>query len=101
MALDGASAFRTLIDVPVGALLPARGDVSELKVKTSAHASRVQLRKAVAPCTFEGDPNGTRVLVTGFQPFPADGWHDNVSGVAVTEMRPAKAERASSAITAL
>jgi pyroglutamyl-peptidase len=28
------------------------------------------------------------VLITGFQPFPADGWHENVSGVAVTALDP-------------
>ena len=81
--------FRTLIEAKVGDLLPARAEVAELKVRTSGHASRVQLRKAVAPCNFEGDPNGKKVFITGFQPFPADGWHENVSAVAVTEMRPA------------
>lgn len=81
--------FRTLIDVKVGDLIPQRADVAELRVKTSGHASRVQLRREVAPCNFEGDPNGKKVFITGFQPFPADGWHENVSAVAVTEMNPA------------
>lgn len=83
------TAFRTLITAQVGDLVPARADVAELQVRTNAHASRVQLRKAVAPCTFEGDPNGKKVFITGFQPFPADGWHENVSAVAVTAMNPA------------
>lgn len=83
------TSFRTLIEAKVGDLLPARADVTELKIKTSAHTSRVQLRKAAAPCVFEGDPAGTKVLITGFQPFPADGWHENVSAVAVTAMKPA------------
>jgi pyroglutamyl-peptidase len=69
--------------------LPARAEVAELAVRTSGHASRVQLRKAVAPCNFEGDANGKKVFITGFQPFPADGWHENVSAVAVTAMDPA------------
>jgi pyroglutamyl-peptidase len=83
------TAFRTLIDVKVGDLVPARTEVTELIVKTTAHTSRVQLRKAAAACLFEGDPDGTKVFITGFQPFPADGWHENVSAVAVTEMKPA------------
>ncbi|MEJ7599494.1 MAG: hypothetical protein WKG01_16420 [Kofleriaceae bacterium] len=29
------------------------------------------------------------MLVTGFQPFPADGWHENVSAVGVMAMDPA------------
>lgn len=81
------TAFRTLITARVGDLVTSRGDIVEVKAKTSAHTARVQIRRAVAPCAFEG--SGTRVLVTGFQPFPADGWHDNVSGVAVSEMKPA------------
>lgn len=83
------TSFRTLIEAKVGDLLPTRADVAELRVRTNAHASRVQLRKAVAPCNFEGDPAGTKVFITGFQPFPADGWHENVSEVAVTAMQPA------------
>jgi pyroglutamyl-peptidase len=83
------TSFRTLIHAKVGDLLPARGDVAELSVRTSGHASRVQIRKAVAPCHFEGDPTGKKVFITGFQPFPADGWHENVSAVAVTAMNPA------------
>ena len=83
------TSFRTLIDVAVGDLLPDRGEVAELRVATAAGASRIQLRRAAAPCVFEGDPAGTKVLVTGFQPFPANGWHDNVAAVAVTAMNPA------------
>ncbi len=81
--------FRTLIATTAGDLLPTRADVAELRVHAGGNAARVQLRRAVAPCTFEGDPSGTKVLITGFQPFPADGWHENVSGVAVTTMNPA------------
>jgi pyroglutamyl-peptidase len=80
--------FRVAYDVAVGDLLPSRGDVSELHVHTDLDAARMQLRREVAPCEFVGDPAGTKVLITGFQPFPADGWHDNVSGVAVTAVDP-------------
>ncbi|MBA3501810.1 MAG: hypothetical protein M4D80_12070 [Myxococcota bacterium] len=83
------TSFRTLIHAKVGDLLPTRAQVTELAVRTSGHASRVQLRRAVAPCKFEGDANGKKVFITGFQPFPADGWHENVSAVAVTSMNPA------------
>ena len=37
---------------------------------------------------YEGDPDGARVLVTGFQPFPVDCPHDNVSAVAVRALDP-------------
>jgi pyroglutamyl-peptidase len=80
--------FRTLISANVGDLFPARDDVAELAVRAGASAARVQLRKAAAPCKFDGDPDGKKVFITGFQPFPADGWHDNISGVAVTAMNP-------------
>ena len=81
--------FRTLIEARVGDLLPDRADVAELHVRTGGDAARIQLRRSAAPCVFEGDPAGKKVFITGFQPFPADGWHDNISAVAVTAMNPA------------
>lgn len=89
VATRTTTAFRTLIEVSVGDLLPARGEVTELRVHASGDTSRMQLRRAPAPCAYEGDPDGEKVLVTGFQPFPADGWHENISAVAVTAMDPA------------
>jgi pyroglutamyl-peptidase len=89
-ATKTSTTFRTLIEVKAGDLLPSRADVSELRVNAGSDAARVQLRRAVATCNFEGDATGMKVLVTGFQPFPADGWHENVSGVAVTAMNPAE-----------
>jgi len=88
-ATKTSTPFRTLVEVKVGDLLPGRGDLSELRVRAGSDAARVQLRRVAADCNFEGDPAGVKVLVTGFQPFPADGWHDNVSAVAVTAMNPA------------
>ena len=88
LATRTTTSFRTLITVKVGDLVPARGEVTELRVHASGDTSRMQLRRAPAPCEFVGDPAGTKVLVTGFQPFPADGWHENVSAVAVTAMDP-------------
>ncbi|MBA3463896.1 MAG: hypothetical protein H0T46_28320 [Deltaproteobacteria bacterium] len=83
-----STAFRTLISFKVGDLMPQRADLVELRVHSSGDTSRMQVRKVPAPCSFEGDPNGTKVLITGFQPFPADGWHENVSAVAVTSLDP-------------
>ena len=83
------TSFRTLIEARVGDLVPTRADVAELHVRTGGNAARVQLRRGAAPCNFEGDPTGKKVFVTGFQPFPADGWHENISAVAVTNMNPA------------
>lgn len=82
--------FRTLIEVPVGALLPERGEVAELAVRGAGDAARVQLRRTAHACNYEGDPAGTKVLITGFQPFPADGTHPNISAEAVTAVNPEK-----------
>jgi pyroglutamyl-peptidase len=82
------TAHRSIIEVPAGALAEAPADVAQLRVAIPGDAARMELRTAPAPCVFEGDPAGTPVLVTGFQPFPADGWHDNVSEVGVRAMRP-------------
>ncbi|MBA2538348.1 MAG: hypothetical protein H0V17_01830 [Deltaproteobacteria bacterium] len=89
VATKTTTGFRTLIQVPVAALLPDRADVVELHVRGAGDAARVQLLRAAQDCTYEGDPAGTRVLITGFQPFPADGTHGNVSAEAVTAMDPA------------
>lgn len=80
--------YRTLVEVAVADLATERMDSSELELRAGALAARMQLRRNAPACKFEGDPNGVKVLVTGFQPFPANGWHDNVSGVAVTSLDP-------------
>ena len=84
------TAYRTLIEVGVADLAVERLDSSELELRAGALAARVQLRRASTECKFEGDASGKKVLVTGFQPFPADGWHENVSAVAVTSLDPAQ-----------
>ncbi|HEY0254539.1 MAG TPA: hypothetical protein VGC41_23590, partial [Kofleriaceae bacterium] len=76
--------FRKLFEVSVADLAPDRGEVAELRIHTSNDTQRMQLLKAAPACNFVG--TGTKVLVTGFQPFPADASHDNVSGVAVTAL---------------
>ncbi len=82
------TAARAVVEVTLGALLPGRGEVTELRARAAGTAARVQLRRAPAPERYEGDPGGVRVLVTGFQPFPAECPHDNVSAVAVGALDP-------------
>ena len=82
------TAFRSLVDVGVGDLAPARGDIAELAVHAAGTAARMELRESAPACAFAGDAAGVKVLITGFQPFPADATHDNVSGVAVTALDP-------------
>ena len=79
--------FRSIIAVRVADLLPDRADVVELHVRAGNNAARAQIRRTPAACNFEGT-GSQKVLVTGFQPFPADGTHDNISAVAVTAMNP-------------
>jgi pyroglutamyl-peptidase len=78
--------FRQLIDVAVADLAPARGDVAELKIHTATETQRLQLRRTAPACSYTGDSNAPKVLITGFQPFPADDFHDNVSSVAVSSL---------------
>lgn len=80
--------FRTLIEVTVGDLALDRKATSELELRAGALAARLQLHREAVPCNYEGDPNGVKVLITGFQPFPANASHENVSGVAVTSLDP-------------
>ncbi len=80
--------FRTVIDVAVGDLLPTRGDISDVMIHAGDNAARLQLRSSAPACTWEGT-GAKKVLITGFQPFPADETHGNVSGEAVLAMQPA------------
>jgi pyroglutamyl-peptidase len=82
------TAFSTIIEMKLGDLLPDRGDVTELRARGAGGVARVQLRRAPAPERYEGDPAGARVLVTGFQPFPPDCHHDNVSEIAIGALAP-------------
>jgi len=81
--------FRTVIDVAVGDLLPERGDVADVMIHAGENATRLQLRRSAPACAYEGT-GAKKVLITGFQPFPADASHGNVSGEAVVAMSPAK-----------
>ncbi len=89
IATQTDTALRRVIVAPIGALVENRESITELHVRGAGDAARVQLRREAAACRYEGDPRGDKILVTGFQPFPADGWHDNVSAVAVAALDPA------------
>src|SRR4029434_6787515 len=82
------TSYRRIVKISVGSLLDAlRGDV-ELEARAVRHAARLQIRRAAPPCDFVGEAGGTKVLATGFQPFPADAWHDNVSRVGLWAAKP-------------
>jgi len=83
--------FRTFVTVPATALLDGCGLPTRLKVSAVTDSwvretSRVTYRAAPPACAFEGA--GTRVLLTGFEPFPADSSSDNVSEQAVQGFDP-------------
>lgn len=83
------STFRRLVHVSVGTLVgDITGDVVELMVRAGDDHARMQVRRGAPPCSFQGDPTGTKLLATGFQPFPADASHDNISRVALAAVRP-------------
>ncbi len=85
------SEFRTTFDVAVGELAPGRGDAVQFRVfSNDGSVATTEVRQQVWPCKFEGAAVGKKILVTGFQPFPADGSHENVSAVAVQSARIAQ-----------
>jgi pyroglutamyl-peptidase len=90
-ATQATTDFRTLVTVPAAALLqgcplPTRLKVSAVTDSWVRETSRVTYRAAPPACGFEGA--GTRVLLTGFEPFPADSDSDNVSERAVQGFDP-------------
>jgi pyroglutamyl-peptidase len=58
-------------------------DVFARDPKDELPTARMRIYRQAPPCMFEGDPKGTRVLITGFQPFPVAEVHPNVSDVAI------------------
>lgn len=66
--------------------LPSRLRFSLLKGTWQQAMARISLYAEEPPCTFA--PNTTRVLLTGFEPFPADSTHDNSSQKAVSSFDP-------------
>jgi pyroglutamyl-peptidase len=83
--------FRMTVTVPAESLLGACNLPSRFKVKAVAGGyaratSRVSYRASPPPCTFEDGK--TRVLLTGFEPFPADSTSDNSAERAVKGFDP-------------
>lgn len=66
--------------------LPARLRFSLLDGSWQKAMARVSLYAEEPPCTFT--PGTRRVLLTGFEPFPADSTHDNSSERAVSGFDP-------------
>ncbi len=83
--------FRAQYTIPVGALIegcprPARVMFQMVTGDWARDTSRVTVFDELPSCTFE--PGTTRVLLTGFEPFPADSSRDNSSEYAVTHFDP-------------
>jgi pyroglutamyl-peptidase len=79
--------YRRLTSVTAGDLLAGIPGTVELAARTRTGAARIQVRRAPPACDFVGSA-GKKILVTGFQAFPADAWHENVSQVALAAMPP-------------
>jgi pyroglutamyl-peptidase len=78
--------FRSTFEIPSPALLshcplPARVLFRLASTTSSTRAARVSVYDGQLPCSFE--PGLTKVLLTGFEPFPADSSKDNSSEQAV------------------
>jgi len=83
--------FRLIVTAPADALLAACKLPSRFRVKAVAGSyaratSRVSYRAAPPACSFE--PGKIAVLLTGFEPFPADSTSDNSAERAVKGFDP-------------
>ncbi len=84
--------FRSTVSVPAADLLASCTAETRLRVSLvtgswTRATSRLTRHAEEAPCTFS--PDTTRVLLTGFEPFPADSTRDNSSEQAVLGFDPA------------
>src|SRR5207249_10585815 len=82
------TSFRRLVSVSVEDLLGMTSARMELTARSGNDTARMEVRAWAPPCQFAGDPAGKKVLLTGFQPFPAGANHENVSWVAVSSLDP-------------
>jgi pyroglutamyl-peptidase len=83
--------LRTLYHARVDDLADGRTGALELLVEAGESAARMEIRREKPACRYEGDPHApVKALVTGFQPFPADADHENISAVAVSSARPSE-----------
>ncbi len=78
--------FRSIVSVPAADLLSACPAETRLRVSLMSGSyaratSRLTRHAQEAPCSFS--PDTTRILLTGFEPFPADSTRDNSSEQAV------------------
>jgi pyroglutamyl-peptidase len=82
--------FRTLVTAPAR-LFEACGRPARVAARMVAgwrsEAARVTWRAGAPDCAFAAKA-ARRVLITGFEPFPADAWHGNSSEEAVTAYEP-------------
>jgi pyroglutamyl-peptidase len=80
-----AGDFRSLLTAKVSDL--AVGKTGTLEVFVGDQV-RMEILREPPPCAYEGDPTAnTKVLITGFQPFPPSSDHENISTVAVQAAR--------------
>jgi pyroglutamyl-peptidase len=87
------TSYRSVYTVTVATLADGRsGDLDLFARDPSdpAPTARMRVYRAAPPCAFQGDSNGKRVLLTGFQPFPVAETHPNVSDVAVQALDVSK-----------
>lgn len=84
---DFRSVFRFVADDLVETCpLPSRLRFTVTAGGFTRAQARISLFEEEPPCTFA--PNTTRVMLTGFEPFPADSTHDNSSERAVVGFDP-------------
>jgi pyroglutamyl-peptidase len=83
--------FRSVYTVNAADIAVPRRDAMQFRVFSKGPSDQVattEIRQTSWPCKFEGAAGaGKKILVTGFQPFPADGKHENVSAVAIRSAR--------------
>ncbi len=81
--LSTETTYRRVYTLTVGQLAQSRTGDLDVRAHGEFGGARMQVYRGLAPCNFEGDGAGAKVLLTGFQPFPAGADHENVSEVAV------------------
>lgn len=92
VAREELTDFRRIVTVPAAALLEGCRESTQVVVRLSRttwdqETSEVRYTPEAAPCAFEGEGD-TRVLLTGFVPFPAGADQDNSSMQAVLGFEP-------------
>jgi len=86
VATQTTTSFRRVVSVPAGKLLSKLD--AQILARSGDDVARVEVRSAPPAAEFDGDLEGQKVLLTGFQPFPADARHENISWVAVSSLDP-------------